>query len=85
MLQKHVETRFHTSNCQLDRSLPKGKNKKVIGLMRYELGRKIIKEFFGLRTKNYSYLINDSSEVKKSKDTKKCVIKNLNLKIMKTV
>ena len=31
-----VETRFYTSNFELDRSLPKGKNKKVIGLMKDE-------------------------------------------------
>ena len=31
-----VETRFDTSNYELDRPLPKGKNKKVIGLMKDE-------------------------------------------------
>ena len=35
-----VETRFYTSNHELDRPLPKGKNKKVIGLMKHELGKK---------------------------------------------
>ena len=35
-----VETRSDTSNYELDRPLPKGKNKKVIGLMKDELGRK---------------------------------------------
>ena len=30
-ITKDVETRFDTSNYELDRSLPKGKNKKVIG------------------------------------------------------
>ena len=30
---KDVESRFDTSNYKLDRPLPKGKNKKVIGLM----------------------------------------------------
>ena len=29
-----VETRFDTSNDELDRPLPKAKNKKVIGLMK---------------------------------------------------
>ena len=29
-----AETRFDTSNCELERPLPKGKNKKVIGLMK---------------------------------------------------
>ena len=38
-----VETRFDTSNYELDRSLPKGKNKKEIGLMKDELGGQILK------------------------------------------
>ena len=33
-----VQIRFDTSNFEIDRSLPKGKNKKVIGLMKDELG-----------------------------------------------
>ena len=43
--------------------------------MKDELGRKITTKFVGLRAKTYSYLINDSSEDKKAKGTKKCVIK----------
>ena len=70
-----VETRFDTSNYELDRPLPKGKNKKVIGLMKDELGGKIMTKFVGLRAKTYSYLIDDGSEDKKAKGTKKCVIK----------
>ena len=42
-IAEDVETIFHTSNCELERPLPKGKNKKVIGLMKDELGRKIMK------------------------------------------
>ena len=57
------------------RPLPKGKNKKVIGLMKDELGKKIMKKFVGLRTKTYSYLIDGDSEDKKAKSRKKCVIK----------
>ena len=34
-----VETRFDTSNYELDRSLPKGKNKNVIALMKDELAK----------------------------------------------
>ena len=45
------ETRCDTSNFELDRSFPKGINKIVIRLMKYELGGQIIKEFGGLRTK----------------------------------
>ena len=50
-----VETRFDTSNFELDRPLPKGKNNKVIGLMNDELGGMIMKEFVRLRAKTYSY------------------------------
>ena len=32
-----VETRFDPSNYELDRSLPKGKIKKLIGLLKDEL------------------------------------------------
>ena len=42
--------------------------------MKDELGGKIMKEFIGLRAKTFSYLIDDCSEDKKAKDTKKCVI-----------
>ena len=57
--------------------MPTGKNKKVIGLMKYELGGKIITEFVTLRPKTYPYLINDCKEDKKAKGTKKCVIKRM--------
>ena len=43
-----VETRFDTSNYELNKPLPKGKNKKVIGLMKDDLGGKILKEFVRL-------------------------------------
>ena len=65
-IAQDVETRFDTSNYELDRPLPKGKNKKVIGLMKDELGRIRMIEFVGLRAKTYSYLIDDSSEDKKA-------------------
>ena len=70
-----VEKRFDTSNFEVDRPLSTGKNKKVMGLMKDELGGKIITEFVALRLKNYSYLTNDCKEDKKAKGTKKCVIK----------
>ena len=44
-----VETRFDTSNYEIDRTMPSGKNKKIIRLMKDELGGKIIKEFVGWR------------------------------------
>ena len=59
-IAEYVETRFDTSNYQLDRPLPKGK--KVIGLMKDELGEKIMTKIVGLRAKTYSYLTDDGSE-----------------------
>ena len=43
--------------------------------MKGELSGKFMAIFVGLRAKTYSYLTDDSSEDKKLKDTKKCVIK----------
>ena len=74
-IAKDAETIFYTSNYELDRPLLKGKNKKVIGLMKDELGGKIMTEFVELRAKTYSYLIDEGSENKKAKGTKKCTIK----------
>ena len=70
-----VEKRFDTSNYEFNRPLPKEKNKKVIGLMKDELGGKIMTEFVALRPKTYSYLVDDGNSDKKAKGTKKCVIK----------
>ena len=72
-----VEKRFDTSDYECDRPLPTGKNKKVIGLMKDELGGRIITEFVTLRPKTYSYLTDDFKEDKKAKGTKKCVIKRM--------
>ena len=53
--------------------------------MKDKLGGKMMKKFVvGLRVKTFSYLIDDGSENKKPKGTKRCVIKKtLNLKIIK--
>ena len=53
------------------------KDKKVIGLMKDELGGKIMTEFVALRPKTYSYLMDDGNSSKKAKRTKKCVIKRI--------
>ena len=72
-----VEKIFDTSNYEVNRPLPTGKNKKVIGLMKDELGGKIITEFITLKPKTYSYLTDDCKEDKKAKGIKKCVIKRM--------
>ena len=72
-----VEKRFDTSNYECNRPLPIGKNKKVIELMKDELGGKFITEFVTLRPKTYSYSTDDGKEDKKAKGTKKCVIKRM--------
>ena len=72
-----VENRFDTSNYEVSRPLPMGKNKKVIGLMKDELGGKISMEFVTLRPKTYSFLTDDGKEDKKAKGTKKCIIKKM--------
>ena len=72
-----VENRLDTSNYEVNRPLPTGKNKKVIGLMKDELGGKIITEFVTLRPKTYSCLTDDGKEDKKAKGTKKFVIKKM--------
>ena len=85
-IANHVERWFDTSNYdENDKApLPAGKNKKVIGLFKDELGIKVMEKFCAPRAKTYSYLINsyndhdyDKEKIinKKPKSTKKCVIK----------
>ena len=40
-----------------------------------ELGGEVMIEFYALTTKAYAYLMEDGSEHKKAKGTKKCIIK----------
>ena len=54
-----------------------GKNKKAIGIMKDELGGKVIAEFATLRPKTHSFLTDDGKDDKKAKGTKKRVIKNM--------
>ena len=71
----NVPARFDTSGYCPNRPLPVGLNKEVIGLMKYELGGKIMTEFVAMRPKLYSYKKLDGSEGKKCKGIKKCVVK----------
>ena len=52
-ITEDVERRYDASNYELNRQLPKGKNKKVIGVMKDELGGKIMKECIGLIERMY--------------------------------
>ena len=65
--------------------MPKGKSKKVTGLIKDELKNgkdgTIMTKFVGLNAKYYSYLMDDGSEDKKAKATKECVIKKKTLKL----
>ena len=72
-----VPARFDTCgyNKEDARPLPIRKNKKVIGLMKDELGGAIMTEFVSLRPKLYSYKKLDGSEDKKCKGIKKYVVK----------
>ena len=54
-----------------------GKNKKVICLMKDELGENIMTKYVVLRPKTYSYLMDMVVIIKKAKGIKKCVIKRI--------
>ena len=84
-IAKDVKKRFDTSGYSKDdnRPLPIGENKKVIGLMKDELGGKIMTEFVALRAKMYAYrkidrlaAQHEHKEVgeKCCKGTKRCVV-----------
>ena len=73
-ITSEVPARFDTSAHRSDRPLPTGLNKKVIGLMKDEMGGDIIKGFVALRPKLYSYRFG-SKEHKKCKGIKKNVVK----------
>ena len=52
-----------------------GETKKVIGLAKHELDRKLMKEVVALRPKMYRHLSDDSNVHEKVKGTKKCINK----------
>ena len=71
-IAEDVKDRFDTSGYNPNRPLPVGLNKKVIGLMKDELGGEIMTEFVAL--KMYAYKTGES-ESKKCKGIKKCVVR----------
>ena len=70
-IAEDVPARFDTSGYN---PLRVGLNKKVIGLMKDELGGEIMTEFVTLRPKMYAYKTR-SAESKKCKGIKKCVVR----------
>ena len=74
-IAEDVEARFDTSNYpEDDTRLPVGKNKKVLGMMKDDLGGEIMTEFVALRAKMYAYKTLSGEEGKRCKGTKKCVV-----------
>ena len=74
-ISEDVPARFDKSGYIPNRPLPIGLNKKVIGLMKDELGGKIMTEFVALRPKLYSCKVSDGFTDKKCKGIKKCIVK----------
>ena len=68
-IAKDFEKRFDASNYELEKLLPN--KKKIIGLMRDELGGKTIKEFGQLKGKTYNSLKDNNNESKKANLRKK--------------
>ena len=77
-ISNDVQKWFDTSNFDVNdnRPLPIGKNKKVIGKFKDELGGKVMSDFCVLKAKTYAFKLDNYSEVKKAKGTKKCAAKN---------
>ena len=71
-----VKDKFDTSDYPENHpsGIPTGENKKVLGMMKDETAGKIIKEFVGLRSKLYSFVMDDGGETKKCKGIKKQVV-----------
>ena len=64
-ISNDVNRWFDTSNFNRNdnRSLETGKNMKVIGKFKDELGGKILTEFCALRAKTYPFLIDEYTDV----------------------
>ena len=61
----NVKARFDTLNYEVARLVQNRISKKVIGIMKDELGGKIMTKFVGLRPKTYNCLKDDGSSDKK--------------------
>ena len=72
-IAEDIKDRFDTSGYNHYWPLPVGLNKKVIGLMKDELGGEIMTEFVTLRPKMHAYRTGES-ESKICKGIKKCVV-----------
>ena len=77
-ITKDVKDRFDTSDYPENHpsGIPTGINKKVLGMMEDEAAGKIIKEFVGLRSKLYSFIMDDGGETKKCKGIKRQVVES---------
>ena len=73
-----VKNRFDTSDYPENHpsGIPTGINKKVLGMMKDEAAGKTIKEFVGLRSKLYSFIMDEGKETKKCKGIKKQVVES---------
>ena len=77
-ITEDVKDRFDTSDYPENHpsGIPTGINKKVLGMMKDEAAGKIIKEFVGLRSKLYSFIMDDGGETKKCKGIKRQVVES---------
>ena len=73
-IAENVKERFDTSNYIYDRPLPTGVNKKVIGLMKDELGGDIITEFVALRPRVLKKCV--VNKMLRFENYKKCLFDN---------
>ena len=73
-----VKDKFDTSDYPENHpsGIPTGINKKVLGMMKDEAAGKNIKEYVGLRSKLYSFIMEDGGESKKCKGVKRQVVEN---------
>ena len=77
-ISRDVKDRFDTSDYPENHpsGIPTGINKKVLGMFKDEAAGKINKEFVGLRSKLYSFVMDEGGETKKCKGIKRNVVEN---------